>query len=832
MKLNILAMYHPAAALHRPRLWAIMLDDWEHFPTVVPHDFYVKSDRLSYPSEVSLDTENDGLGKLGAWSVGYRDEEGHLCVEPHFGADAGKNFNQPVIMHNAKWDLRVMREAGMQEPPQVHDTMIAAYCLPPSTKILYRDLIWREIGGVKVGDELVGVDEFCPENLNKRSGRRRMRISTVTGVAYRKAPCIKITMNDGRSVISTYEHPWLCQRPGLHKGMWRRTDQLRVNWAFPMSFIPWEVGTSYEDGYIGGLFDGEGWVNKTYASVGVAQNKGLVLEKLKELLNKKGIHWIIHDDDGCQHIEVTGRRDSFLVLGSTRPVRLLDKEYWIGHTPTSAYSPVVRIVDLTPVEEQEVVSIETTTHTFNAEGFWTHNCMGFGRASPKDPSNSKAGDRMVGGLGLKYLARRHLGMNMRTWEEVKDHPELIPEYNYNDSVATLLLWEQWKSQLPKHYWTIDMPLLNVIRAMEDRGVAIDTAYLGAFSLELQERADNLRAKIPLNPNATQELQSYVYGALGVEPWKFTQGGAPSVDEDVLESIDDPIIKLILEYKDVSKELETYAENYVNGLRAGRIHCEFKQTSTTTGRLSAANPNLQNVPREGNMRRLFVAPEGKYLVVMDYRQLEFMMLVAITQDAGLLKLINEGYDFHTASAMLMGMTRQEIKPINFATMYGGGAYIIAQETGKTIDQARKFQETLFEKMPGIKNYIDRMRAITHSEKKVVDYWGRVRRLDAMYVPDWRVQREGEKEGINMPISASAAEVVKLAMIDLHYKHHAPLLLQVHDELMFELDSEKQAIEYAHWLKEYVPKLTEVNGIFFPVDVGVGKNWKEAKENHID
>lgn len=455
-------------------------------------------------------------------------------------------------------------------------------------------------------------------------------------------------------------------------------------------------------------------------------------------------------------------------------------------------------------------------------------CLGLGRQSPTDLAGEKSGSQMVGGLGLKYLARRHLGMKMKTWHEVKDRPELVPEYNCADSVATLLLWEKWENQLPPHYHRIDMPLLPVIMRMEDRGINIDQKFLLPLRAELEERINKI--ELPLNPNSNLEMQSYIYGTLGIEPWKFTDTGAPSVDSDVLESVDDPVVRGILEYKNLAKDLNTYASNYVERSQAdGKIYAEFKQVSTWTGRLSSANPNLQNVPREGNMRKLFIASPGHKLVVMDYSQLELRVFAAITGEPEMLKTFARGDDIHDATARGMGVSRHLAKIFNFLTLYGGTAWKMSLEAGIPIDEAKAFQERYFEKYKVVGEYIKKMKAVAHKDQHVITFFGRKRRLDAMFSGDWRIRQQGEREAINTDTQATAADVVKLAMIDLDQKYKAPMILNVHDEIVFDIPA-ADALEYAHWLKSYVPTITEINGCFFPVDVGVGDNWADAKSDN--
>jgi len=453
-------------------------------------------------------------------------------------------------------------------------------------------------------------------------------------------------------------------------------------------------------------------------------------------------------------------------------------------------------------------------------------CLGLSRQAPKD--SGKAGDQMVGGLGLKYLARRHLGMKMRTWEEVKDHPEWIPEYNADDSVSTLLLWEKWKDKLPQHFWDIDMPLLPVLMGMEDRGICVDPLFLGEYSKVLDKQLSEIT--LPFDANNDGQIRKYLYEDLKIEPTQFTKiNHLPSVAKDVLETIDDPVVKDLLKWNKLAQERNTYVKNYTKTMGPdSRIHAEFKQTSTSTGRPSAVNPNLYNVAKT-DLRKLFVAGEGKWLVRYDASQIELRVLAAISQDPVMLGVFARGEDIHQDTANRLHLSRDDAKVPNFLTSYGGTAWAIAKEFHITIEAAKEFQAAYFRAYPGVGMYMDRMREIAKRDKVVEDFFGRKRRLDAMFSEDWRIRQEGEKEAINMPIQATASEIEKLVMINLHNVHHAPMLLHVYDEVLFEIDgSEKRAEEYARWLESYVPTVpgTEINGVKFPVEVGWGRNWQEA------
>ena len=467
-------------------------------------------------------------------------------------------------------------------------------------------------------------------------------------------------------------------------------------------------------------------------------------------------------------------------------------------------------------------------------------CLGMGRQEMDDTGQS--GGKMVGGLGLKYLTRRHLGWEMEDW-----HPgiEDIETYNAKDSAATYLLWEKWEPQLPQHFWKIDMPLLPVLMAMEDRGIAVDSNFLSKYMAMLDVQLAEI--DLPFNPHATQEIQSYIYGTLGIEPWKFTENGAPSTERQVLETIDDPTVKNLLRYGELYTERFRYAGEYPGLIGIdGRLHPEIKQTSTATSRISIAKPHLQNIPRAVNtvrnektgevtkktseLRALFIAGPGKALVVADASQLDLRAYVAITQDPEMLRIYREGEDIHAETAAALGVTRDDGKTINFTWLFDGSAWKASQQFHIPIDKAAEYMRLYHKKYPTIKAYQEHMRRVAHNEQKVVDLLGRERRLDAMYTNSRQVQREGERQAINYPVQMTEAEVVKIVMIDLHYRHHAPMLIQVHDELVFEVD-ERDARDYALWLKEYLPTIVELNGVRFPWSVGYGPNWLIAKKNEV-
>jgi len=776
---------------------------------------------------VAMDTENNSDGTLGAWSFAFRDNHGTLCVYPNVGSTdqliLQRLFDKSIVaFHNYKWDARVLHSANMPIPENSVDTMIAAYCVHPNTKILTRDLYWVRAGQLKVGDELIGVDEHT---VGKR--RRTMLPTKVTHISRRTASCSRVTFSNGKTVIATNDHPWLTNM-SRHKADWKQTNDLRPGWRMLCPLTTWETDTSYEGGYLAGILDGEGSWSKH--NLQIAQKPGIVLSYVERLLHSYKVPYSRYlRSDGCVKLSISCTSNALPLLGSVRAERLIAKEKWIGVSPTRRTDPNVFVTSVEPIGDQEVVTLETAIHTYNAEGFWVHNCLGHGRQETKDSSKSSSGDSMVGGLGLKYLARRHLGMKMKTWEEVKDHPELIPEYNANDSVATYLLFEKWKPELPQHFWDIDTPLLRVLMKMEDVGIEVDSEFLKKYAESLDKQLANI--DVPINPFSPPEIISYVYGTLGIEPERFTDSGQPSTDAETLEMVDDPIVKRILEYREFHKERKTYVSSYSSRLDVEhRIHCEFKQTSTATGRLSSARPNLQNVTKGTDLRKLFIAKEGHTLVRADFKHLDLRAFVAITQEPSMLKAFQENRDIHQETADILGVSRDTAKNINFLILFGGTAWRMSQEYKIPINKAQDMIDQYFSAFPGIKKYMDEQIERAKTERKVYSYYGRMRRLDGMFSQKWKTRKDAENQAINTPVQSLEADIVKRAMIELHYKHQAPMVLQVHDELLFEVPK-NEAEEYAHWLKEYIPTITEINGLTFPVDVSSGDTWHECCHKEV-
>jgi DNA polymerase-1 len=248
----------------------------------------------------------------------------------------------------------------------------------------------------------------------------------------------------------------------------------------------------------------------------------------------------------------------------------------------------------------------------------------------------------------------------------------------------------------------------------------------------------------------------------------------------------------------------------------------------------ARPNMQNVFKRDDrvkLRAMFAAPKGFKIIRADFNQLDFRTLTAITQDPILMAALNANKKIHQVTADEMNLKYDDAKTANFGMMFGQEAWALSQQLHCTIAEAKDFLKRYFQRFPNILKYRDSMKETALAEKRVtIPFTNRTRRIDAMYASDWRIKQEGIKEAINLPVQGLEAEVVKIVMLDLHYKHHAPMILMIHDEILFEVPK-KEAIEYAHWIKDYVPTIVNFGNMTFPVEVGVGNNWYEACENKI-
>ena len=477
---------------------------------------------------------------------------------------------------------------------------------------------------------------------------------------------------------------------------------------------------------------------------------------------------------------------------------------------------------------------------------------------------------VAGRHDMDSLSERHLGHQTITFEEVagKGKNQLtfnqIPleqaaTYAAEDADVTLrlheVLWPQLEQEagLASVLQEMEVPLLSVLSRMERNGVLIDPALLGRHSMELTTRLAELESKAhelagePFNLASTKQLQGILFEKLGLPVLKKTPGGAPSTNEEVLAelALDYPLPAVLLEYRGLAKLKSTYTDKLPQMINpaTGRVHTSYHQAVTATGRLSSTDPNLQNIPvrnEEGRrIRQAFIAGAGNQIIAADYSQIELRIMAHLSGDAGLLRAFSEGKDIHRATAaevfglpleQVSAEQRRSAKAINFGLIYGMSAFGLARQLGIGRNDAQRYMDLYFERYPGVLTYMERTREQAHAQGYVETLFGR-----RLQLPDIRsrnaMRRKGaERAAINAPMQGTAADIIKRAMLAVDAWLATPeaegirMIMQVHDELVFEVPQEKVALCSAK-VRELMQHSAALD-VPLLVEVGVGDNWDQA------
>lgn len=414
-------------------------------------------------------------------------------------------------------------------------------------------------------------------------------------------------------------------------------------------------------------------------------------------------------------------------------------------------------------------------------------------------------------------------------------------------------------KLQKIFDEIEVPLIFVLQEMELTGIKVAVEVLQEISRQFSQRLGELETEIhalagvSFNINSTQQLSDVLFGKLKLPAagLKKTKSGHYSTRAGVLEDLagKHPIIDLILEHRTLKKLQSTYVDalpKLVNP-HTGRVHTNYNQIGISTGRLSSADPNLQNIPIRSpqgrEIRRAFVAPTGWLLVSADYSQVELRILAHMADDPGLKAAFANDEDIHAATAAtVLGVPLAEVtkdqrriaKAVNFGLAYGQGAFGLAQSTGMSRQEAQAFINTYFEKYPGVKRYIEKTKKQAAEQGYTETLLGRRRDFSRIADLSGPQKARAEREAINMPIQGTAADIMKIAMINLHRtlaesSLHAKMLLQVHDEVVLEVPEDE--------VSALVPIIRQEMVNAYPlsvplkVDVESGKNWLEMTETAI-
>ena len=473
-------------------------------------------------------------------------------------------------------------------------------------------------------------------------------------------------------------------------------------------------------------------------------------------------------------------------------------------------------------------------------------------------------------LGLKQLTQDTLGLEMTpitqligtgrkqiTFDQVPI--EDATPYAAADADMTARLRAVLEDQLEKQGLThlltdMEMPLVPVFVDMQRQGIKVEEGALHEMSRDLNEQMKQAEVDLyqsighTVKINSPKELSDLLFNELGLPKTKRTKTGY-STDANSLEGLKGlhPVVDKILEYRQVAKLKSTYVDALPEMInpRTGRIHTSYHQTGSATGRVSSSDPNLQNIPVRTELgrqvRRAFIAEDapGRLLFSADYSQIELRVLAHMSQDTGLLEAFKRGEDIHSATASQMfevpinevdGEMRRIAKVLNFGVIYGLSAHGISQQTGFSREEGANFIDTYFAKYPGISEYLDRVKAQTRETNYAETLLGRRRYIPEIHSSNFNVRSAAERMAINMPIQGTAADIMKIAMIRVHDRlereqMQSKMLLQVHDELVFEVPQEEM-----DGLKSVVfdemPAAMELD-VTLKVDAKWGETWGDME-----
>ncbi|MFU8837259.1 MAG: DNA polymerase I [Thiohalomonadaceae bacterium] len=466
-------------------------------------------------------------------------------------------------------------------------------------------------------------------------------------------------------------------------------------------------------------------------------------------------------------------------------------------------------------------------------------------------------------LALKYLGHKTISYEEVAGKGVKQigfNQVAIADaapYAAEDADITLrlhqILWPKLQAipPLAELYQQLEVPLLSILSRIERHGVLVDRGMLEQQSHELAAKMDSLELEAhreaggPFNLGSPKQIQAILYDQLGLPVLKKTPKGQPSTAEEVLQelALDYPLPRLILEHRSLSKLKSTYTDKLPQQIHphTGRVHTSYHQAVAATGRLSSSDPNLQNIPvrsEEGRrIRQAFIAPPGCVLLAADYSQIELRIMAHLSGDAGLLSAFAAGEDVHRATAAevfgvpldeVSGEQRRSAKAINFGLIYGMSAFGLAKQLGIDRAAAQNYVDLYFQRYPGVKRYMETTREQARVQGYVETVFGR-----RLYIPDIKSsngqrRQYAERTAINAPMQGSAADIIKRAMLTvdawLAEQPDIHLIMQVHDELVFELPEDK----LASTREKIIALMSAAAELRVPllVEAGSGKNWDEA------
>ncbi|EOR09297.1 DNA polymerase I [Acinetobacter tandoii] len=467
--------------------------------------------------------------------------------------------------------------------------------------------------------------------------------------------------------------------------------------------------------------------------------------------------------------------------------------------------------------------------------------------------------------GMDDVARLYLSHLTTTYEEVAGKGakqktfnqieiETAAHYAAEDAHVTFRLYEVLDKKLKVHpeliniLHNIEVPVARVLTSMEENGIQLDLQFLDQLGEDFSKTMQDLENQItelagqPFNVSSPKQVGEILFEKLGLKGGKKTATGQYTTSESILEKLDHPISALILDYRGLSKLKSTYTDGLLKQANndSHRVHTSYHQALTATGRLSSTDPNLQNIPvREEigrQIRKAFIAPEGRVLLAADYSQIELRLMAHFSQDDALLDAFRHGQDVHrrTASEVLnipldqvTHDQRRQAKAVNFGLLYGMSEFGLIRQLGFTREESQNYIKQYFHRYPGIYEYMQRTRQVALEQGFVETILGRRLYTPEIDARNMMIRKAAERAAINAPLQGSAADIIKMAMIEVDKmlpKDQAKMLLQVHDELVFEVDADI-ADELTPKLAEVMQSVLEIS-VPLLVEVGKGNNWDEA------
>ncbi|AXY02206.1 DNA polymerase I [Vibrio alfacsensis] len=479
--------------------------------------------------------------------------------------------------------------------------------------------------------------------------------------------------------------------------------------------------------------------------------------------------------------------------------------------------------------------------------------------------NSVGGKQDMDSLALRFLQHSCIsfeqiagkGKNQLTFNQI-ELDEASP-YAAEDADVTLRLHNRLFANLEQDdklkavYEEIEIPLVPVLSRIERTGVLIDDMKLSTQSVEIAARLDELEQKAyeiaeqEFNMNSPKQLQAILFEKMGLPVLKKTPSGTPSTNEEVLQelALDYPLPKLILEYRGLAKLKSTYTDKLPKMINpsTGRVHTSYHQAVTATGRLSSTDPNLQNIPirnEEGRrIRQAFIAPAGYKILAVDYSQIELRIMAHLSGDQALLDAFRHGKDIHAATAAeIMGVPidqvsseqRRRAKAVNFGLIYGMSAFGLAKQLGIPRGEAQAYMDKYFERYPGVMQYMEDTRSAASVQGYVETIFGRRLHLPEIQSRNGMRRKAAERAAINAPMQGTAADIIKKAMllvdqwIQEEGNDRVKLLMQVHDELVFEVE-ESSLVEIESKVQELMESAADLK-VPLVADAGHGDNWDQA------